>query len=119
MALCRAVIPSSLAALGLDTYTHTQSSLFIEGIPGLKISTSRAVFLTSSSSPSNEASSNKAKGSKLTRRDFRKASVAPLFRLPLRKRRAMPSRGGDGSLVSVSKDVAPLSLSSSSQADVG
>ena len=50
MALCRAVMPSSLAAEGLGT--------------------SRAVFLTSSNSPSKDASKSRAKGSKLILRDL-------------------------------------------------
>lgn len=52
--------------------------------------TSFAVFLTSSSSPSKAASSNKARGSKLTLRGFLAAPF--IFRLPfLTLRRAAPT----------------------------
>lgn len=64
MALWSAVIPSSLAALGLLTWL--------------------AVLRTSSSSPSRDASSSRARGSKLTRREPPAATLldAPALRLP-------------------------------------
>ncbi|CAN7975154.1 unnamed protein product, partial [Ixodes persulcatus] len=53
-------MPSSLAALGLGTCGSQRGRAWRAG------GTSRAVFLTSSSSPSRAASSSRARGSKLT-----------------------------------------------------